>query len=151
MGFFSRLAQSLRRLFGSSITIGTPPTIDEIEAFEDRLNWILPHNWSLEKRDRRPFEIPSSRSSKPYLDDWNRYWVLSTPWPTHEPQRAQIHLYLIQNSVALPNNKELLTNWERFSIVAQDPSVVQINNDSFTWMTLPGWSDAKDDIKNSLR
>lgn len=153
MGFFNRILNSIRNLFGrntNSLGPTIPPIIDEVEVFENILLSALPINWTFERRNRRSIGPLGLRSTTPYLSDWNRYWVLSTPWPGNEPQRVQIHLYLIREIGTLHNDKEHLTNWERFSVVAQNPSVIQINNQSFTWATLPGWPNAKDDIINSL-
>ena len=101
MRFFVRILSILRSIFSrifGSINSATPAIIDEVEIFENILLSIIPVNWSMEKRNRRPLFLLNPPTSKPYLDSWHRYWVLSTPWPGHEPQRAQIHLYLLQDS-----------------------------------------------------
>ena len=76
--------------------------------------------------------------------------MLSTPWPNHEPQRAQVLLYLLRDGAALGPGREIVARWERFAVAGQDPSVLQIGNDAFTWATLPGWPTARADIASAL-
>jgi hypothetical protein len=135
---------------GSPAGLGLPPLIDEVEAFEDRLGSVLPGTWSLERVDRRPWDPLSRGRSLPYLSDLDRSWVLSTPWPGEAPQRAQVHLFLIMDGAPIPASKDVLTRWERFTVVAQDPTVIQIANRAFTWDTLPDWPDARAEIIGAL-
>ena len=146
------LAAIYQHLFGQPSPPGhwTPPVLDEAEAFESRLIRVLPAGWTVDRRERRPWYRPLPRSSQPYLTDWDRSWVLSTPWPGHEPQRAQVHLHLVRDADSLPPSKETLARWERFTVVAQDPAVMEIDNDSFAWHTLPGWPTARADLVTAL-
>ena len=139
-----------RRLFGSAPPPGawTPPVIDEVEIFETRLASVLPPGWTLERRDLRPWG--GQPDSQPYLADGQRGWVLSTPWPGHDPQRAQVWLFLFRSPGPLSPQQAVLTRWERFDVVAQDPASIRIGNDSFSWTTLPGWPNAKADIVAAL-
>lgn len=150
MSLFDRIRNAFRILFGGSSTLTSdiPPIIDEVEVFENILLSILPSNWTLEITSNRPLDPLGYDETKPHLGDWDHFWILSTLWPGHEPQRIQIHLYLLRKIGTLHSDKEKLADWERFSVIAQNPSVIQINNESYTWTNLPGWPNAKDDITN---
>ena len=140
-----------RAFFGPTPDPDLPPLIDEVEALERRLRPVLPGGWTLERRPQRPWDPgPAPLASRPYLEDWARAWVLSAPWPGHEPQRAQVHLFLLRDTGGLSVDREMLARWERFSVAAQDPAAIAIGNDRFTWATLPGWPTARADIIAAL-
>lgn len=137
-------------LFGATPGPDTPPVLDEAEALERRLRSVLPPAWHLEQRVRRPWHLGGPDASRPYLGEWDRAWVLSTPWPGHEPQRAQIVLHLLRDGGSLRRRQEIVARWERFAVVAQNPGVVRIGDDAFTWATLPGWPTARADLAAAL-
>ncbi|HKZ08503.1 MAG TPA: hypothetical protein VJU81_23755 [Methylomirabilota bacterium] len=143
-------ARALHRvLFGGVPGPDIPPVIDEVEALERRIGTVLPRTWTIERRPRRIDGAPGP-PSRPYLDDWDRAWVLSTPWPGQAPQRAQIVLHLLRDGGSVGPHQEVLSPWERFTVVAQDPSVVSIGGDAFSWATLPGWPSARADLRAAL-
>jgi hypothetical protein len=143
-------ARALHRvLFGGAPGPDTPPLIDEVEAFERRIGTVLPRTWTLARWARRLDTMPGP-PSRPYLDEWDRAWVLSTPWPGHEPQRAQIVLHLLRDGDGVGPGHDVVAQWERFTVLGQDPAVIAIGTDRFTWATLPGWPTARADLAAAL-
>ena len=138
-----------RVLFETVPTADTPPLLDEAEALEHRLRAVLPRTWTLEARVRQPWRFGPA-ASRPYLAEWDRAWVLSTPWPGHAPQRAQIVLYLLRDGTGMGPHHEILARWERFTVAAQDPATLAIGSDRFSWATLPGWPSARADLAATL-
>lgn len=120
-----------------------PLLADESEAFEKRIGMALPGGWTIDRHHRAPMFAVGKPTSEPYRLDSERYWILSTPWPGKEPQRAQVVLYLFRDPAGVPAHLERLATWERFALFAQDPADVSIGGSSFTWSTLPGWSGAR--------
>lgn len=152
--FFQTLLFAFRRLFLGARAplggIGLPPLVDEVEEFEDRIRSVLPPDWTLEKINIRPWYQNKGRNSLLHLNQWDRLWSLQTLWPGHEPQHVQVQLYLVIDTATISLDKEVLGNWKRFTVVAQDPAAIVIDGAFFTWSTLPGWPDAKSEIIKAI-
>jgi hypothetical protein len=129
---------------------GVPPVIDEVEAFERRVERAMPPSWTLERLDLRPTRPARSAGSRPWADPYHRAWLLSTPWPGTN-QRVQVMLFLAEKETAPPTHLERLTEWERFIVVADDPAAMVIAGVSHGWDDLPDWPDARLALTAALR
>ncbi len=152
--FFQTLLFAFRRLFlGPSAPlggIGLPPLVDEVEEFEDRIRSVLPPEWTLDKMTIRPWYQNNGSDSPLPINQWDRLWSLQALWPGHEPQHVQVQLYLVIDTTTISLDKEVLGDWKRFAVVAQDPATIGIDETFFTWSTLPGWPDAKSEIIKAI-
>ena len=114
------------------------PVIDEVDALEQRLRAVLPPTWTLEQRTWRPSGPAGPAASRPYLGAWIARGCSAHPGPVTSRSAPRSSCTSSATGVARDRVK---TSWPSGSAsrsVGQDPAVIAIGNDRFTWATLPG-------------
>lgn len=128
---------------------GLPPLIDEVDAFEARLRVVLPAGWTIDRHLLRQYDTSHPIASRPWFAPEARAWMLSTPWPGSN-QRFELFLFLFEKGTSAPPDLQPVGVFERFAVLAQDPSVASIGGARFDWATMPGWPGARQAIERAL-